>query len=283
LQQELLERNAAPDADPEDYRAKLGKFLQEWNDVGKDRLATYVAYRKAILLYLHDQLKRRGDGKYNLEEDIHRIIFPMRATSDDVPADQMNLWIIDERLAFHYYLASDKYLDQLEPLGVEAHRRADIIIFDRAFMFGEDEVDVGAVVIIEFKRPMTDDRDPIRQVYGYVRNVRDGRVTTKAGRPINVAKTTPFYAYVLCDLTARMREYAEDASLTVTPDGEGYIGFNAAHGVYVEMISYHKVVKDARKRNAIFFEKLGLPPTLARAGEDGSVNSALPADADSCT
>jgi hypothetical protein len=72
-----------------------------------------------------------------------------------------------------------------------------------------------------------------------------------------------------------MREYAQDASLTITPDRKAYIGFNAPNGVYVEMISYDKVVNDARKRNAIFFEKLGLPPRFAQAPEEVSRNSTV--------
>jgi len=277
LQHELLEQPDALSADPESYQSRLDAFLEQWNDAGKDRLAAYVAYRKALLSYLHDQLKRRNDGKYELEKDIHRIVFPMRAISDDVPQDQMNLWIIDERLAFHYYLASDKYLDKLEPLEIDVHKRADLLIFDRPFMFSDDDVHLGAVMIVEFKRPMTDKEDPVRQVFGYVRDVRSGRARNNHGRTLNVSPSTPFYAYILCDLTPKMREFTEDAGLTKTPDEEGYIGFNSAHQVYVEMISYDKLVDDARKRNAIFFEKLGLPPRLA-AAPDGETEQAKSED-----
>jgi hypothetical protein len=45
-------------------------------------------------------------GKYPLEEIIHKIIYPMRTTSDDVPYDQQNLWIIDERLSYHGFLGA---------------------------------------------------------------------------------------------------------------------------------------------------------------------------------
>lgn len=41
------------------------------------------------------------------EKNIHQLIFPMTKTSDDIDYLQHNLWIIDEKLAYHHYLASD--------------------------------------------------------------------------------------------------------------------------------------------------------------------------------
>jgi len=38
----------------------------------------------------------------------------------------------------------------------------------------------------------------------------------------------------------------------------GYFGFNSQVGVYIEIISFAKLVDDARKRNAAFFKKLGV-------------------------
>jgi len=46
--------------------------------------------------------------------------------------------------------------------------------------------------------------------------------------------------------------------LTKTPDGLGYFGYNSQVGVYIEIISFAKLIADAKKRNAAFFEKLGL-------------------------
>ena len=100
----------------EDLKAIFEKFIEEWNEHGMAKLARYVAHRKATLMLLADRLKLREDGRYSLEESIHRIIFPLRQTSDDIRSDRMNLWIIDERLAYHYYLASDKKFKQVEPV-----------------------------------------------------------------------------------------------------------------------------------------------------------------------
>ncbi len=53
---------------------------------------------------------------------------------------------------------------------------------------------------------------------------------------------------------------AENAQLTPTPDSLGFFGYNTNLGVYVEIISFDKLVGDAKKRNAMLFEKLGLRP-----------------------
>src|SRR5207245_1173959 len=95
---------------PEDweiFRNKYATFLEEWNESGIAKLARHIVHRKATLDFLRVSLKVSSSGKYQLENAIHQLIFPLKKTSDDVRPDQMNLWILDERLTYHYYLASD--------------------------------------------------------------------------------------------------------------------------------------------------------------------------------
>ena len=65
--------------------------------------------------------------------------------------------------------------------------------------------------------------------------------------------------YVIADLTETMEADAKYAGLTKTPDGEGYFGYNPSVGAYIEVISYTKLVKDAKKRNQVLFDKLFEP------------------------
>jgi hypothetical protein len=45
-----------------------------------------------------------------------------------------------------------------------------------------------------------------------------------------------------------------------TPDGSGYYNFkNKRYNGFVVVLSYDKVKADARKRNKLLFDKLGLP------------------------
>jgi hypothetical protein len=55
-----------------------------------------------------------------------------------------------------------------------------------------------------------------------------------------------------------LKNQAENAQLTLTPDSNGYFGYNPILGVYVEIISFDKLIADAKKRNAVLFDKLGL-------------------------
>jgi hypothetical protein len=48
-----------------------------------------------------------------------------------------------------------------------------------------------------------------------------------------------------------------------TPDNLGYYVYNPALSAYVEIISYTKLLQDAKKRNRILFDKLHLPVNSA--------------------
>ncbi len=43
-----------------------------------------------------------------------------------------------------------------------------------------------------------------------------------------------------------------------TPDGMGLVGYLTNPDAYVEIISYPKLLADAKMRNSIFFKKLGI-------------------------
>ncbi len=226
------------------------------------KLARYVAHRKATLAFLTDRLGLRADGRYPLEESVHQIIFPLKKTSDDIQSDRMNLWIIDEKLAYHYYLASDKQFRHLEPVELSSQNRADLVIFNNPFAFADSDAPFGSIVLVEFKRPArddyTDEDNPIAQVYSYVREIKAGKAKDRQGRPIRVPDRIPFYAYVVCDLTPKLMTQAENAQLTPTPDSHGFFGYNPNLGVYIEVLSFDKLINDAKKRNAVLFEKLGI-------------------------
>lgn len=252
--------------DAEDYdahRRRYEQFLEEWNETGVATLAKYVAHRKATLSFLTTRLAKRDDGDYQYEEAIHELIFPLRATSDDVPAERMNLWIIDERLSYHHYLASDKYLDKLEPVEIESHRRTDIIIFGHPFAFAEaDSPSFGSVVLIEFKRPArddyTDDENPISQVLGYIEDLRSGKAEDRRGRPLTIPPTLPMHAFIICDITPTLVKYAGRADFLPTVDQHRYYSYHKKYAATLEVISFDTMLDLAERRNRILFDKLGV-------------------------
>jgi hypothetical protein len=92
-------------------------------------------------------------GNIRLDRLFCRIIYPMRAASDGVPYEQQILWMIDERLACHGYLASDLPLHTANTLGNVPRSRPDLVLFDRAPRFAEDEAELNSLVIVNLKKP----------------------------------------------------------------------------------------------------------------------------------
>lgn len=261
--QELL---ASPPTDHQDiarFDRKLEQFLEEWNEAGMAELARYVAHRKAILSFLEANIGLQGDGKYALERALHNVIFPLKTTSDEVPAERMNLWVLDERLAYHHYLASDITLKKMAgTLQNESKDRPDLIIFQGPSAFVESNPPFHAITIIEFKRPVRDDytaeENPITQIYGYIETIRAGKALDRKGRPVNIPQGTPFFAYIICDITPSLIMQAKSAGLRETADARGFFGYNDPFGVYVDIVSFDKLIDDAKRRNAILFDKLGV-------------------------
>jgi hypothetical protein len=247
----------------EENKKRLVKIIEEANDVGKSKLAQYVVHRKLILDLFEKTLEvKKEDGKYQLEDSVHDIIFPLKTTSDSIDYEKQNLWLIDEKLSFHNYLASDKPLSTNEKVEINSDDRPDILIFNNPNAFIEGENAKASVVIIEFKRPMRkgfpEDDKPFSQVFGYIRKIRSGKAIDGKGRPILITDNTPFYVYIICDITAKVKELAEEISLTNSPDNDGYFGYNTPLKAYIDVISYSQLLSTAKKRNKVLFDKLGL-------------------------
>lgn len=253
----------------EEYKERLSEYLRKAEDLKKSDLANYVSHRRVIIDLLQKSIERREDGKYAREDMIHELIMPMRKDSSQVFLDSCNLWLIDERLAFHNYLASDKTINAMPITGNDSTKEPDLIslrLFDNPLLVNDQmSLPLASITVIEIKRPMRndmregEDKDPIDQALSYLERIREGKVTTKSGRPIPGNKDIPGYCYVLCDLTESMHRRSRRANLRITSDGMGYFGYNEPSHAYIEVISFDQLVKAARERNRAFFDKLGLP------------------------
>lgn len=258
---------AAKLKDYDGYRDRLAEFLEQSNELGASALAQYVMHRKIVLELFDKALSAdRKTEKYPLEEAVHNILFPMRSTDRDTLYSQHNLWMIDERLTYHWFLSSDKPLKSLEEFDSTSSLRPDLFIFDRKITFSEGEEGqqpVNSLVVVEFKRPQRDDYsdqdNPLQQVLDQIRDIRKGQVKDQKGRPIKLAyEKVPTFAYVICDITPSLREVLLDRDAQGTPDGLSYYGYHKNHSVYFEVIDYTKLLTDAKRRNRVFFDKLNL-------------------------
>lgn len=251
----------------EEYQKAYEQYLEQSNDVGKSNLVKYIIHRRAIIDLLNKYLGNEED-KFQSEKTIHEIFFPIKKESDDVKYEQQNLWLIDERLAYHYYLASDKPISDMPVLnGIESTDRPDLFIFNSSFAFVNEEAPFNSFIIVEFKKPERNDysdrdekKNPVDQVIDYISKLRSGSAKDRRGKFIQVSDKDkiPFYAYVICDFNPKLINILTTRDYIITPDGMGYFYYHKQFNAYIEVISYQKLVKDARNRNRILFERLGI-------------------------
>ena len=274
LEQELLTEGhhlMAPQIgeSADDYKARIGAYLQKVEDIKKSDLANYVAHRRVVIDLLDAAIKRGPDGHYVREEFIHTLIMPMRTDSTDVLVDNCNLWLVDERLAFHDYLASDTTLSKMPITASSSTEEPDLValnVFDNPILVADTIMPpLASLVVIELKRPMRNDAtergggDPIEQALKYLGRIREGKVQTAQGRPIPASENIPGFCYVICDLTPSVVGRCKMHDLTRTGDGMGYFAYKKNYGAYIEVISFDRLVNLAKERNRAFFDKLGLP------------------------
>jgi hypothetical protein len=272
-----LMKPQAEDSFP-DYSQRLQEYLQTAEDIKKSDLVNYVFHRKVILDLLEKAIKKTDEGKYSREDLIHALLMPMRINSSEVRTIDANLWLIDERLAFHDYLASDKPLSSMPITGSRENKEPDIVVlnvfdnpinvFDNPILVSEgNRLPLASIVVVEIKRPMRNDanegeeKDPIEQALGYLDRIREGQVSTSAGRPIPRSESIPGFCYVLCDITPTIEKRCKMHDAILTSDGLGYFFYHKVFSAYVEVISFDRLVNSARERNRAFFDKLGLPTT----------------------
>lgn len=246
--------------DPSELAERARDLADRVSESSKNELVHYVALRKQVLELFRRSLELTSTGKFPSEQTVHSVIFPTKTDDREVGFESHNLWILDERLTFTSYLASDL------PLSRAQSQRPDIIAFDHAVAFRADNEASNPVTIFEFKRPGRDDfanpssrEDPVEQIVRYVNALRAGEYRTPMGREISIGTTTPFYGYVVCDLTSKVKQWLhDDKDFKPMPDGLGYFNWRGNINLYIEVLSWTKVLKDADMRNRAFFHKLGI-------------------------
>ena len=104
----------------------------------------------------------------------------------------------------------------------------------------------------------TDGENPITQLCDYVIKIKDGKAKDKHHRAIKAGVNTKFYLYAICDVTEKLERIIRLQDFTPTPDKMGYYKYNDSLNSYIEILSYDKILHDAKKRNRVLFQKLGI-------------------------
>ncbi|MCP4153887.1 MAG: sensor histidine kinase [bacterium] len=244
----------------DNYKDDVAKVVRKISGSSKNELVHYIALRRHILEIFRKSLEYGPDKKYSSEGFVHDIIFPRKGNSERTSLKDHNLWIVDERLNFTDYVSSDL------PLNGGKSERPDLLVYGKRVLFRSDNVASNPVTIFEFKKPQRDDfvnhsskEDPVVQIVRYVNSIREGNYKTPEGRDMQIAENTPFYGYIVCDLTKKVRKWLDtEKEFKPLPDNLGWFRFRENINLYIEVLSWDKVLKDATMRNKIFFHKLGI-------------------------
>ncbi len=236
------------------------ELIEKVTALNSANLTEYIIYRKTIIGTLSKYLKVDANS---LEDDIHKLIYPMQ-TIDNKDYSEHNLWLIDDRLAFHSFCASDvqfkKFLDESKSAD-----RPDVLIFDKPFIYAPNKEFITSMVLIEFKKPKRNDyniaKNPITQIIDYLTEIdKSEHITDNDGLTITINKNTQRQVYIIADLTSTFENIISRyyGWLMKSSDGTGYFGYETSSRAYIEIITYEKLLKDAKNRNKVFFEKLGI-------------------------
>lgn len=98
--------------------------------------------------------------------------------------------------------------------------------------------------------------DPAQQIIKRFVEINNGRVDNVDGRRIN-PKGLRYFGYLIADLTDSLRKQME-MNYHKSVVGEGYFKTLPGGEGYVEIISYDKLMRDAKRPNRVLIEKLGL-------------------------
>lgn len=244
-------------------------YLEKWTsvvdgigDVAKSDLANYVLHRRVIIDLVEDVLKTTPEGDYRREEVIHSIVFPRGRQSGEVGADQQNLWLIDERLAFHEHLFSDISIGRITGREIDSRMRPDLAIYESGFAsFHDGAKPPTQLVLVELKQPgrTTASRDdPVSKTLDYVAQLKSGRAKTEAGAVIDIEPSALTTVYILADWTADFRKYLQREEFQEMPGDVGRYRYRSTENIMFVAMSFSRLLEGARRRNRIFFKRLGI-------------------------
>lgn len=266
---EILELIGGEGGVPEDYHERIKEVADSIKAAEQRQLTEYIVRRKLALDMMDVLLKKlkvnaRGKPNHQLEETLHKFICPMRVRGDDpkkVESSEHDLWIVDERLTFARYFASDvpfsKILDESN-----SKDEPDLFVFERIHGLGiEGEDPLTQAMLVEFKRPMKTAFEakylPGNQVIRYLSEIQGKTIDGFDGSTVRIADDCVFYCYIVADIEGDMKVHTSNWNKTANGRGR----WQPLQGDYrgmIEVIEWKDLLNDARLRNAAFLNEVGL-------------------------
>lgn len=243
----------------QDAEGKIEEIERRIAPYASHDLVRFAAKRKFYLEMLRKATHLNDDGKYQRESAVHSLIFPMQSdTAGSEGMTKQNLWLIDDRLAFSHYIASDKRFSAIPITDSESNQRMDLAAL-KLYAVG-DSTKPGELSIVEFKRPGRNDYDsdenPISQVLDYVEELRNGKITAADGTEISNAKNLPIFCYVIAQFTENLRRQCRNSNLAHNEISDFYFG--TVQNVYFELMNFNSLLRKAHDRNHALLVAAGL-------------------------
>ena len=252
--------------DGKEFMKNFEKDFERISQVNNASLISYLIYRKYIIDLLSGLLDKKEDDKFVKEAAVHEIFFPMGKELDPSKSFiRQNLWLIDERLTYASYIASDRPLSEHKYLfGSSDGSEPDIACY---FNLGyssdslEDEC-LTEVVLVEFKRPgplVPRKEDPYEQCIRYIDRIREG-LRNEQGNRVRASEETRFYCYIVCEIDGKeiQRMIKVYRFEPLFGGQEGYFLYNRELKAHFEIVPFRKILRAARRNHRSFFEYAGL-------------------------
>ena len=98
-----------------------------------------------------------------------------------------------------------------------------------------------------------------KQIREQTFGIQESKLTDDNKRHIQTSEKTPIFFYYVCDVNAyaMLKKAAEYDGFTETPY-KSLIRLNNKNNTYQEIITYQTLIVNAKRRNSIFFKKLGI-------------------------
>jgi len=236
-----------------------------------DSLADYMMRRKAIIDLFDKFLDADENGDYKLEEDVHNLIFPLGFTNNDLPYENHNLWILDERFISYKFIASDKSITSFSQ--IKSSKEPDLLLtgspqmFDNPISFGDKSSgEVNSMVIFEFKRPgdvahqkkITDYTwefselvEPYFDEFLYKPIKKNYK-----GNQVIVKESTPKFGFIILDIIPEpLARYNKGRGWKLTPFGS-FFKISGELNLHLEVMTFRQLLESSKQRHNPFFDKL---------------------------
>lgn len=246
-------------------KKKYEEIKNQFTSVGKEQLASYMAYRQTIIdMLMNISAKTKVNKKAFDEGDIHDLFLERGKSSTNIDNRYANnVWIFDDKFMSYIYVASNKEIQSVakdiqgEEFSSEKikpyhkHKETDLLMF-----FSEDEDNYRDVLLIEFKRlyqnidTKTKALSQLRRYPTYIRNALEGQ---------NIRS---IFTYTIIDMDEETREAlkAEDFDPYAFGDKDGdvssYYYYAKNSKAHINVLSFDQLLVEADARNQVFLNIL---------------------------